>query len=154
MNQYLKEIEEFYLKLKKNSLFLTPKERELILKWYRQKIPLNLVKQTIKQEYLSFPVKKSKNFNLIIVDKKLSQLTKNKKIENPVKKNPKNKRPDLSDIDQKISLIWKNLPQKEKEKIKEEAKNQIKHIRISKDEYMEAVKLVIKKIIEERYISK
>ena len=149
MNQYVKEIEEFYLKLKKSSFFLSSKEREIILKWYKQKIPVEVIKQKIKEEYIKFPVKKSKKFNLLIVDKNLNKTIKEPKNKKIIKKTTKPK----TDIERNVSLIWKNLPKEEKNKIKKEAVLQLKELRLSKDEYKEAIKILIKKIIEERYIN-
>ncbi|NPA52720.1 MAG: hypothetical protein GXO22_07475 [Aquificae bacterium] len=152
MNQYLKEIEEFYLKLKKSTLFLTPKEREIILKWYRKKIPAKTVKEVIKQEFVKFPIRKTRKFSLVLIDKRLNQLTKTKSKKVDIPKNSSYKESNYEENEKRISLVWKELSKKEKEQIKREAFFLLKELRLSKKEYKEALKVIIKKLVEEKYL--
>ncbi len=77
-DNYFEEIQNYYLKLKKTSLNISPKETEIIQNWYKNNIPVQLIKKLIKQELTKYSPQRRKRFNLFIVDKKLKELKKSK----------------------------------------------------------------------------
>ncbi len=152
MNRYIKEIENFYLSLRKTSVLLSSKERELILKWQSEKIPLKVVKEIIKREFVRFPVRKQKKFNLFVVDKQLRELLKKQK-EKSFKTEKDIPKQAINKTEDRISTIWKTLSEKDKNRIKEKAISQLKGLRLSKEERKEALKILIRKLIKEEYLS-
>ncbi len=153
--EYLKEIEDFYLKQKGVFSFLSPKELDLIKNWYKQDIPLDLIKETIKKEIVKFPERKKKKFSLILIDKLLQEnrYEKDENIDEKWKKIlgvfniPAEKFNNLkTDIEKEnfiVSYIWKNMLKEEKEKLINEAVSNIDKKGLSKKEYEELIKSYI-----------
>ncbi len=151
MNRYVEEVEDFYLKLKKSSVILSPKERDIILSWYRKNVPVSIIKNLIKTEFHRYPVSKKRRFSLLIVDKKVNEYLKREKVKIKDKSIVKTSN-NFTDLEQKISKIWKKLPEEEKQKITLEAAKQIRGLNLNNEEKQEALKTVIRKIVKDKYL--
>ncbi len=155
MNRYVEEIEDFYLRLKKTSPVLSSKERDLILKWYQNKIPIDIVKELIKQEFFRYPVSKKRRFSLLSVDKKVEEyLRKRGEVEvGTDKENVRVKNRNLNKKEkEEITEIWKNLSVEEKERIKKSVQKQLRNLNLTKEEKKEAIRILIKKIVKDTYL--
>ncbi len=155
MNRYVEEIEDFYLRLKKTSPVLSSKERDLILKWYQNKIPIDIVKELIKQEFFRYPVSKKRKFSLLSVDRKVEEyLRKRGEVEvGTDKENVRVKNRNLNKKEkEEITEIWKNLSVEEKERIKKSVQKQLRNLNLTKEEKKEAIRILIKKIVKDTYL--
>lgn len=156
--EYLKEIEDFYLKQKGVFTFLSAKEIDLIKSWYKKNIPLNIIKEVIKEEIAKFPTKKKKKFSLILVDSILKEEVSTKikeereakdKLQKVIKvfNIPEGKIEKFSnDIEKErfiVSYIWQNMDREDKERLIHEATSNIDKIGLSKTEYEEMIKSYI-----------
>jgi len=150
---YLKEVEDFYLKQKGIFTFLSAKELDLIKSWYKKNIPLSIVKETIRKEIAKFPTRKKKKFSLILVDRKLKEISlskEKKEFENKFQKVikifgiPEEKLEKLSnDIEKErfiVSYVWQNLNKEDKNKLINEAVSNIDKTGLSKKEYEDMIK--------------
>lgn len=154
--EYLKEIEDFYLKQKGVFAFLSAKEIDLIKSWYKKNISTNIVKEVIKQEIAKFPIKKKKKFSLILVDSILKEkfsTKKEKKAKDKLQKIikvfniPEEKLEKFSnDVEKErfiVFYIWQNINREDKERLIHEATSNIDKTGLSKTEYEEMVKSYI-----------
>ena len=164
---YLKEISGF-------NLSISAKDREVLFKFFNNGYSTEQVKSVIKKEILKYPPDKRKKFKISYLEKYLKKYPKNKKREITVTdqynkwkdivsrlKIPEsvllveNTPEDLKDIAiQKniLNYIWKNLPEKEKEKIKKEAVQKLrKRFILTNIDQKKVLKSIIREILKEKY---
>lgn len=178
LEDYIKEIEDYYFSLKDSFGVLTPKENQIILKWYENNLDINLIKKLIRSEIVKLPKNKRKKFSLIAVDNQLKEKIKvkpeEKKENKPYKKNkweiiieklklpeellniPKNYKGDKSlYLERKvISYIWQKMKKEERQKLVDEAVKELKNDFIINTDKKEAVKSIIYIKIKEDILSK
>jgi len=171
---FYKEIEKFYLENKGFGSQLSAKEREIVESWFKKNISKKTIKKLIIQELNRLPINKRKKFSLISVDQRIN---KNKKVEKQIKSESVQEDPlqkwknylksknlpenllstEDEDIDfaiqnNIINYFWKNMEQKEKEKIFKKVKSILSsNINLKPDEYQKALKSQIRKEIKKKY---
>ncbi len=180
-DKFLKEVQDFFKNIKKSNYFLSPKDKEILLKLYENKASTEEIKNFIKQEIKKYPVSRRKKLPLFFIlknyqNKNISKKSSLKK--SPVKNNKsfihthweyilkKLSVPEdlYSDIDfsdelsllelkdRVINFIWKNMSDQEKEKLKKEAVLQIKKMKLTSNvDKKEVLKSMIKKLVKEKY---
>jgi len=159
--EFLEEIENYYLSLKGSLTFLSPRETEIIISWYKKGISLEKIKKIIKEEIKKYPQRKRKNFSLVFIASKINQLSakkiKPKKIskwESVVKdlnlpekllKIPEGYKGDVELYQEKniISYIWKNMPKDEKQELIKQAVKEMKKERFFDTDKKSVIKSII-----------
>ncbi len=178
LEDYIKEIEDYYFSLKDSFGVLTPKENQIILNWYKNKIDINLIRKFIKSEIIKLPKNKRKKFSLIVVDKKINEKLKAKSTEKsdakPSKKDkweiiieklnfpktlleiPQSYKGDKSlYLERKvISYVWQKMSKEERQKLVDKAVKELEKDFIRNTDKKEAVKSIIYIKIKEDLLSK
>ncbi|RMA93120.1 hypothetical protein [Hydrogenothermus marinus] len=173
--EYLQEIEKYYLSLKGSLTFLSPNESNLILKWYKENRDLKLIKKLIKEEIAKLPERKKKYFSLLSVEKRLSEkkekakkdkakqkkvsiwekVVKAKNLPEELLKVPDDYKGDINLYQEKniISYIWKNMSLEEKEKLKKEAILELRNYDFLPDDIKSTIKAIIYNKIKESLLN-
>ena len=66
-DKFLKEVQDFFKNIKKSNYFLSPKDKEILLKLYESKASIEDIKNFIKQEIKRYPVNRRKKIPLFLL---------------------------------------------------------------------------------------
>ncbi len=180
IEEYIKEVERFFLNERGSFSFLSAKDIQTIQNWYSNNVPLDIVKNTLKKYLKTYPQRKRKKVSLFLFEKKV--LEENQKVEKrkQIKESLKPKKEwkkivkdlnldeavlnvpegyvgnvDLYIERKVINQIWKKLSQEKKQELIQFAKKQIKDLNLKpeeKEEYLkEAIYSLTKEQLKKRY---
>ncbi len=161
--KFIEEVGNYYLNLKGTLTFLSPRETELIINWYKKGVNLEKVKKIIKEEIKKYPQRKRKNFSLILIAPKINQLfDKKPMVKSEIKSKwekvvenlnlpkellniPEGYKGDIELYQEKniISYIWKNMPKEEKQELINQAIKELEKERFFNVDKKHVIKSII-----------
>ncbi len=176
-NEYFAEIQKFLKNLKRTNHILSSREKRILDEFFNRNITLEQIKKEIQKTFLQLPAHRKKKFSLTMLkdlylknpkkipknqNKKEKSILNEKKWKVFLKKNniPSELLKLNHDIPEElakkeiegriINFLWKNLSEKEKEKIKKQAILKMKNLRLSsKEEAQETFKNVLASTVKE-----
>jgi len=148
---YYTEIISYIKKITGYNLAISSKDRQIIEKLIKNKIPIETAKQIIKEEILKYPPEKRKKFRLSSIESKLKKRSSTSSPANTSMEIPEELKETYSRL-KKLNRLWKNLPEDEKKRIINMAIEKMKKSFILKNiNRKKVIKSIIREILSEKY---